>query len=129
MQVREYNYEMGFAIDGIPIPDPASYSGAISDLDSEGGRAQTGLLHRKMVATKHPLKIAWDALDWTTMQTILSQIRDKDKFQFTFPCPESPGTIETITAYAGDREWDVKLIMNDTERTYVGALSFSIIEY
>lgn len=126
--IRTYNYEMGFAVDGIPIPDPSSYSGAVSDLDSEGGRDMTGSLHRNMVASsKKPLKIGYDAIDWEMIQFILEQLKGKEFFTFVFPDPEHAGALAVMTAYVGDREWDVKVIMQNQERTYVGSLEFSII--
>lgn len=124
--VRNYNYKMGFAINGVPIPDPSSFSGKDSALDASGERDATGLLHRDMVATKQPLKMAYTAMDWTTIGVLLRMMRG-ESFQFTFPDPYS-GQLRTMKAYVGDRDWDVQLIMNPTEE-YVGSLSFSVIEF
>ena len=54
-----YAYTMGFMINNSPIPDPASFTGAVSDLDSMGERDATGELHRNRVAVKHPLKMEY----------------------------------------------------------------------
>lgn len=116
---------MGFAINGTPIPDPAAYSGAISALDASGSRDMTGTLHRDMVATKVPTHLAWEALDWDTIQTILALVKE-ESFTFTFPNP-AEGSLSTVTAYAGDREWDVHYITVRGE--YVGYLKFSVIEF
>ena len=124
--VRTYNYEMGFAVNGTPIPDPSEYSGADSALDASGERDATGYLHRDMVATKHPLKLKWSAMDWDMMCTILSMLTGP-AFEFTYPDP-STGTSKTMTAYCGDREWNCELITNPS-RQYVGTLNFSVIEY
>ena len=123
--VREYNYEMGFKIDGYPIPDPSEFSGIDSALDASGSRDATGTVHRDMVATKVPVKLKWDALDWDTISDIISRMRN-EYMQFTYPDP-STKALRTMTAYCGDREWDVKLITVPA-RQYVGSLSFSIIE-
>ena len=119
---RTYNYEMGFAINSEPIPDPAKFSGRDSDLDTEGGRDATGTLHRNKVATKHPIKISYENIGWGMIQTIMSKMLDA-QFQFTYPDPRTGLT--TITAYAGDREWDC--VMAGSEG-YIGNLSFSMIE-
>lgn len=120
---RTYNYEMGFAVNGEPIPDPAKFSGRDSDLDTEGGRDATGTLHRNKVATKHPMKISYENIGWEMIQSIMSKMVDA-QFQFTYP---DPCGLTTITAYAGDREWEC--VMADYKKGYIGNLSFSIIEY
>ena len=123
--LREWHYDMGFTVDGTPIPDPSTFSGADSALDASGERDANGYLHRDMVATKHPLKIDWNALDWGTINEILPLVKG-ESFMFTYPDPCS-GTMQTIKAYAGDRAWNVTRIMEDG--TYVGSLSFSVIEF
>lgn len=124
--VRTYNYDMGFKVNGTAIPDPSGFSGKDSALDASGDRDASGLLHRDMVATKQPLKIEWAALDWTMISTILPLVSG-ESFQFTFPDPNDAGGLRTMTAYAGDRDWDVQRIMETGE--YVGKLSFSVIEF
>lgn len=126
MAIRTYNYLMGFAVDGKPLPDPSEFTGVDSALDASGARDATGLLHREMVATKHPTKLKWNALDWETISEIL-QMLTGDSFMFTYPDP-CTGQLQTIKCYCGDRAWDVKLITNPS-RTYIGSLSFSAIEY
>lgn len=125
MAVRTYNYKMGFAVNGTPIPDPTSFSGANSSLDLLGKRDATGSLHRKMVATKIPTKISWENMAWDTMATILPLVADEN-FTFTYPDPNRAGQLRTMTAYCGDREWDVTLMASTGD--YVGKLSFSVIE-
>lgn len=121
---RDYKYQMGFAINGTPIPDPSAFSGKDSALDSEGGRDANGLLHRKMVATKHPVKIEYHNFDWSMIQTIMGMMLD-ERFQFTYPDPRTGLT--TITAYCGDRDWDC--VKADSTKGYLGNLSFSVIEF
>lgn len=119
------NYKMGFAVNGTAIPDPSKFSGAESALDTSGERDATGMLHRAMVATKHPLKIEWNLLEWSMIQRILGLVRG-ESFQFTYPDPANGLT--TIKAYAGDRAWEATLYNPDTG-AYHGPLSFSVIEF
>lgn len=134
--VRTYNYAMGFQVDGVAIPDPAVFSGKASALDSSGSRDANGLLHRKMVAMKHPLKLEYHTITFDMMQAIMSKMTG-ESFLFTFPDP-AEGSI-TIKAYAGDRDWNVKMaraVIKDVGKgagswatQYYGDLSFSVIEY
>ena len=126
MSVRTYKYDMGFEVNGSPIPDPSGFSGKDSALDASGERDASGTLHRDMVATKQPLKLEYSALDWGMIRSILSKLTG-ESFQFTFPDPNAEGSPRTMTAYVGDRDWDVQLIMETGE--YVGKLSFSVIEF
>lgn len=131
--VRGYSYRMGFQINGSPIPDPSVFTGAASALDTSGGRDATGTLHRAMVATKHPLKLEYHSITFDMMESIMSKMRG-DSFQFTFPDPLE-GYI-TIKAYVGDREWETQAAQNQVQeqsttwkRSWLGNLSFSVIEY
>lgn len=131
--VRGYSYRMGFQINGSPIPDPSVFTGAASALDTSGGRDATGTLHRAMVATKHPLKLEYHSITFDAMENIMSKMRG-DSFQFTFPDPLE-GYI-TIKAYVGDREWETQAAQNQVQeqsatwkRSWLGNLSFSVIEY
>lgn len=141
--IQEYpepRYEMGFAIDGIAIPDPMVFTGAESDLDTEGERDVTGLLHRNMVATKYPLKLEYHNIpfDWImeitsnfrkpgeTVNTPIDQREKKDKFTFTFPSPFI-GRLQTVEAYCGDLEFET--VWAPTNALYIGSLKFSIIQY
>lgn len=117
---------MGFAIDGKPIPDPSVFTGAESDLDTMGERDATGYLHRNMVATKHPLKVEYHNVPWAMIIWICTQMRGKDKFQFTFPDPFRNDT-STMTAYVGDREFEC--VWAPQYQQWMGNLKFSIIEY
>lgn len=131
--VRGYSYRMGFQINGSPIPDPSVFTGAASALDTSGGRDATGTLHRAMVTTKHPLKLEYHSITFDMMENIMSKMRG-DSFQFTFPDPLE-GYI-TIKAYVGDREWETQAAQNQVQeqsttwkRSWLGNLSFSVIEY
>lgn len=134
--VRGHNYRMGFRVNGAVIPDPSGFSGKVSALDSEGSRDANGTLHRKMVATKRPLKLEYKSITYATMRSIMS-LMTGESFQFTYPDPAG-GSI-TIKAYVGDRDWnvlraggEVKEVgkgVDSWENEYFGDLSFSVIEY
>ena len=86
-----YRYTMGFAVgtSNPPtnmLPDPAGWRGSESDLDTMGERDATGYLHRKMVATKHPIKIHYNALKWSKLAEI-RPLLNHEKLYFTFPDP------------------------------------------
>lgn len=132
---RQYSYRMGFLVNDVPIPDPAVFTGKASALDTEGGRDATGTLHRAMVATKHPLKLEYHSITFDMMETIMSKMRGAS-FRFTYPDPLE-GSF-TIKAYVGDRDWETaaawsaveaKTTDTDWKRSWLGDLSFSVIEY
>ena len=66
----QYRYNMGFSINGEPIPDPSEFSGKESDLDTMGERDATGYLHRNMVATKYPVKLSYKNIPWDMLMLI-----------------------------------------------------------
>lgn len=127
---RHYNYVMGFKVNGTAIPDPSVFTGKESDLDSLGNRDANGLLHRKMVATKHPIKLEYHNIDWEMMKTIMGRMSGDEKFRFTFPDPSKAAEnfYNTVDAYVGDRDWTC-VKAGDDPGEYLGDLSFSIIEY
>lgn len=119
-------YSLGFKINGTAIPDPVSFSGKESDLDTMGERDATGYLHRNRVATKHPMSIEYKNLPWDTI-TSLCRLMMNDKFSFTFPDPFSTSATRTIEAYAGNR--DFSAVWMPANGGWVGNLKVSIIEY
>lgn len=123
--IREYRYSMGFRVNDILIPDPATFSGAISDLDTSAERDATGMLHRCKVATKTPLKFGYNAIEWEMFKAIAALVSE-DRFDFTFFSPQTC-QFETITAYVGDREWNAVWCPEDG--AYLCDVTFSIIEY
>lgn len=125
LEYPQLNYGMGFCIDNVPIPDPAVFTGAESDLDTMGERDATGYLHRNKVATKYPLKLEYHNIPWDLIMDICPLLR-RDKFQFTFPSPFLGG-MQTIDAYVGDR--DFECVWKPENAIGIGNLKFSIIEY
>lgn len=122
--IRDYSYKMGFAVNGVPIPDPSGFSGAVSDLDASGERDATGELHRDRVATKIPIKLKYNNWDWEMITDLLGRISG-DSFMFTYPNPAT-GSTSTDRRYVGDRDFEVVLT---TVHGYIGNLSFSAIPY
>ena len=118
-------YVMGFKVESKAIPDPSSFSGKESDLDSMGERDANGYLHRNRVATKHPLSLEYKNLAWSAILDICSLLK-KDKFQFTYPDPWN-GKNATIVAYVGDR--DFTAVWSPENGEWIGDLKFSVIEY
>ena len=126
--MREYpqpSYDMGFCINNVPIPNPAVFTGAESDLDTMGERDATGYLHRCKVATKQPLKVEYHNISWEMIMDICSLLRE-EKFQFTFPSPFIGG-MQTVDAYVGDR--DFECVWKPFGHIGIGNLKFSVIEY
>ena len=126
-----YRYTMGFAVGtsnppGTALPDPSSFTGSESDLDTMGERDATGYLHRKMVATKHPIKLAWNGLQWSKIVEICQAV-NHEKLYFTFPDPFSTNATRTIEAYVGDREFECRWAPEVGD--WRGDLKFSVIEY
>lgn len=120
------SYSMGFMVDKTPIPDPCSFTGKESDLDTMGERDARGYLHRNRVATKHPLSIEYKNIPWGAI-TRICQLLTKDKFVFVFPDPFSNSGHSSIDAYAGDRSFTAVWSPGDQE--WIGNLSVGIIEY
>ena len=119
-------FTMGFAIDGMLIPDPSVFTGAESDLDALGERDATGYLHREMITNKHPLKIEYHNIPWTLVMELCSLMNGKESFSFTYPDPFRGGST-TMTAYAGDREFEA--VWAPEEKYWLGNLKFSVIEF
>lgn len=119
-------YTLGFKIDGHDIPDPSEFKYTTASVDVSAERNTSGLLVREMVATKHNVSLTWNALNWSTIQTILGYVQPQS-FEFKFPNPET-GTIYTGTYYVGDRETDAIMLAGLQENWY-GSLSFDLIEY
>lgn len=129
------NYDLGFKVGSTPIPDPTSWTGQVSDLDIYGERDMTGLLHRKRVATKEPMKFNWTNITWGEAHTIVS-LTSAESFQFTFMSLKT-NSLHTITAYRGaDVNFTVKQAFggdfDNSEGTGTNCLvdlDISIIEY
>lgn len=125
--MREYTYLMGFSIAGTSIPDPSTYSGVQSDLDTLGERDATGRLRRNKVATKRHMELEWKNIEWSMMKKI-GQAMGGKKDRFSFKYPDPLGGIQTITAYCGDRNWSVTSCLSDLRDEWIGTLKVKIVE-
>lgn len=123
---RYYKYDMGFRVNGDPIPDPSSFSGAVSDLDTLGERDSTGALRRNKIATKYHNKLEWRNIDWEMAGEIGRMLASGDRFNFTYIDPIAGE--QEIIAYCGDREWEAALCTNPESRKWICTLKVSIIE-
>lgn len=123
--MRQYSYNLGFAINGTPIPDPHGFSGSTSDLDTSAERGVDGYLHRNWVARKISTELQYKNISWDKLQEI-STLMNTPQFSFTFPDPNT-GTNRTTTCYAGDRNWTAVWLPTDGE--WIADLTVSIIEY
>lgn len=122
---RDYRYDMGFAVNGNPLPDPSTFGATVNSLDSEAERDASGHLHRNMVATKHTFKMGWNNIEWQMVNDILSKV-NSEYFSFTAPDPLT-GKTETLKCYVGDRSYDC--VWSPGGEDSIGNLSFNVIEY
>ena len=119
-------YDFGLKVDSAPIPDPSSFEYTVSDLDLSGERDSNGYLKREYVATKHNMKIKYDALRYSTVQEILGLLASP-AFQFTFYLPDT-NELYTSQYYVGDRTMNV-INAWDAVDNWLCDLSFDLIEY
>ena len=126
-----YNKKMGFAINGVAIPDPAGFGYKSQSEDTSAERDTTGYLHRQMVATKYNVSLSWNGLDYVTASSILRAVR-APKFIFSFPCPEEENEtgIHTGEYYAGDRSMDaIKMVDEENKENWIVSMNFDCIEF
>lgn len=119
-------YNCGFKIGDTYIPDPSVYEYTISDLDLSGERDSNGNLHRDRVATKHNIKLSYDAMDYANVRRILNLLEDA-AFYFSFIRPD---TLAEYTGkyYVGDRTMKT-LNAWDEPCNWICDLAFDLIEY
>lgn len=129
-----YNKSMLFKIGNTIIPDPGEYDYSSQSLDTSAERDTTGLLHRKMVATKFNVALQWSGIDYVTAHEILKLIRPQE-FIFSFPCPEeditvsNPNGLHTGKYYCGDRKVSVLVANKPDKSKWICSLQFDLIEY
>lgn len=123
---RMYSYSMGFRVNGEPLPDPSSFTGAESDLDTLGKRDSTGELRRNKVAMKAHIKLEWQNVQWNMIELIGNLMNKSDRFQFVYFDPIRGE--QEITAYCGDREWEVTRAVDISSGEWIATLKVSIIQ-
>ena len=125
---RSYNYKLGIKVDQTNIPDPASWSYQVGDLDTSGSRDATGLLHRAYVATKINYEFEWKGLEWEMLQTIVAAVQNQ-KFTLKAPDPRNFDTMYEGTYYVGDRTGKCDYYIPERENVAVFSLKMKFIEY
>lgn len=82
---------------------PATYQVMPFDLDAQEGtgRSANGLGYRSRVAVKRQIEMSWGPVSWSTMSTLLKQMRNS-YFEVTYPDPMT-GQMETKTFSVGNR--------------------------
>lgn len=123
----EYHYDLGFKISGNAIPDPSGFKYSVADVDTSAERDTTGLLHRKMVATKHNVGLTYNAIDYETAQQILGWL-NHPSFTLTYPDPQT-GALRSGKYYVGDRSLEATWTPTADKWRWIGSLSFDMIEY
>ncbi len=126
--MRSYKYSMGIKVNGTAIPDPSEWTYQVSDLDTEGGRDATGLLHRAYVATKVNYDFVWNALDWEMLQHIVAVIQTP-QFVLIAPDPRTFNTMYTGNYYCGDRTGKCYYYLVENEEKAQFDLKVNFIEY
>lgn len=132
MPVLQYNEKIGIQItnseDTVTLPDPASWTYQVGDLDTSGSRDATGMLHRAYVATKINFEFEWKAIEWEKLAEILAAV-NFPKFTLTAPDPRT--FMETYTGqyYVGDRTGKNHYFIPEKPGVAVFDLKLKFIEY
>lgn len=126
--MRKYNYSMGFAANGRPLPDPAGFSVEVADLDASGERDITGNLHREKVAQKVSLEMQYRNIDWNMAREILSAV-NPEQYSFTYQDPRTGG-MQSGSFYTGNRKCNaVWMPAGRSPAGWYADVTFSVIEY
>lgn len=114
-------------IENIDLPAPDVLQPGIQDLDSEDGtgRNQSGTMFRDRIAIKRTVHCEWGVLSRQEMAGLLSAMSPAS-FRLTYPDPQT-GSLETITAYVGDRTPAMCAVISDTDWMWTG-LSVDFVE-
>ena len=123
-----YTYDMGITVSGVQIPDPASWNYEVADLDTEAARDATGYLHRNRVATKVNYEFEWKALEWETLEIILTAVNNP-KFTLVAPDPRTFKTAYSGDYYVGNRTGKNYYYWADEEGIALYSLKLKFIEY
>lgn len=127
-----YNERMGIVItsngEQYALPDPASWTYQVGDLDTSGARDATGLLHRAYVATKINYEFSWNAIEWEKLEEILAAVQSP-AFQLTAPDPRTFMGTYTGKYYVGDRTGKNHYYLPEKPDVAVFDLKLKFIEY
>ena len=130
--VYPYNENMGINIisggNVFILPDPASWTYQVGDLDTSGNRDATGLLHRAYVATKINYEFSWNALEWEKLEQILEAVQ-QPQFTLVAPDPRTFNGTYTGKYYVGDRTGKNHYYLPDRPGIALFDLKMKFIEY
>ena len=114
-------------VDGVTVPDPASFKWAIEDVsNSDAGRTEDFVMHKNRGAQKRKLTLGWSVKTWHDASVILRAF-NPEYISVRYP-DMLDEEFETRTFYAGsERTGQVKWWLNG-ENKRIGDISFSIIE-
>lgn len=126
--VYRYNTVMGITVGDTTLPDPASWTYQVGDLDTSGSRDATGYLHRAYVATKINYEFEWKGLEWAKLTEILSAV-NHEKFTLTAPDPRNFNNTYTGDYYVGDRTGKNHYYIPERPEVALFDLKLKFIEY
>lgn len=112
-------------INGEVVPGKiVSYKGQMIDVDGDGaGTTEDGYTIRDVRRrNKNKIMVKFDGLTLEAFSAIMAAL-DSASFEVTFFC----GSYRTITAYAGDKNWE--MIHSHNEEVGLWRLDVNIIEY
>ena len=85
------------------IPCPSSYEWKESDVsDSDAGRTEDGRMHKKMIATKVHIELAWQNVTTAIASSVLTAFTASEYFNVNYLDPKAGG-FTTKEFYVGDR--------------------------
>ncbi|MCA0754902.1 hypothetical protein KP806_07555 [Paenibacillus sp. N4] len=88
------------SINGVPMPDPATYIVTIQDI-TKAERNARGSMIKELIATKDKIELSWIYLSPTELSTLLTAV-GANFFEVTYLNPKTNSS-RTATFYAGDR--------------------------
>lgn len=134
--VFPYNEHMGIQVkynDGgtnrtVTLPDPSSWKYQVGDLDSQGKRDATGLLHRAYVTTKINYEFEWKGLEWEKLADVLDAVQ-RPSFTLVAPDPRTFRDTYTGKYYVGDRTGNNHYYLEERPDVALFDLKLKFIEY
>lgn len=89
-------------VGGVFVHSPSKYQVSYQDVSSsDAGRTEDGLMHKKQIAKKVKIELAWNALNDSEISTIL-QAFDNEYFVVKYKDPKAASFLEK-TFYSGDK--------------------------
>lgn len=90
------------SVDGVAVRSPSVYQWSLQDVSSpDAGRTEDALMHKKRIAQKVKIQLAWNNIRIEDASTILNAF-DKEYLEIVYLDPKAGGYL-TKTFYVGDR--------------------------